>query len=397
MTCLRLGIGAKVSILVSRLHPKNLISKAYANYTKTNKAEGLVVVSEGPKSIRQEEKVVVVFRHPPKGDLMEEFECWAIHRFAHVTEERNEEDVFTSSRDGGSNNSGGVGVAQPNPNITRNPTQHNPEDAPTNETVPTEVLHLFESNSSTLDSDDADLVQQILPGMLDDDNQPLPENTPTPAEKAQDAPQFFSNWEHSGDCYHCLAGGRKHKARLSLDTDVKPTIQQLFEMFFFKQYVEGIIIPQTNLRLRKEKHRPISYGEFLRWLGLWFLMSTINSPDHNDFWSVGEVDCFIGAPLRLGSFMSRKRFEAILKALAITARQPPAFRDRFWEVQEMLEAWNANMTEQFTPSWVSCMDESMSTWMNKYSYPGRMFMPRKPWPFGNEYHTVCCSLSGILW
>ena len=39
----------------------------------------------------------------------------------------------------------------------------------------------------------------------------------------------------------------------------------------------------------------------------------------------------------------------------------------------------------------------MSTWMNKYSCPGWMFVPRKPWPFGNEYHTVCCSLSGILW
>ena len=95
--------------------------------------------------------------------------------------------------------------------------------------------------------------------------------------------------------------------------------------------------------------------------------------------------------------MSRKQFEAILKALPITARQPPAFRDRFWEVQEILERWNANMTEQFTPSWVSCLDESMSTWTNKYSCPGWMFMPRKPWPFGNEYHTVCCSLSGILW
>ena len=95
--------------------------------------------------------------------------------------------------------------------------------------------------------------------------------------------------------------------------------------------------------------------------------------------------------------MSRKRFEVILKALAITARQPPAFRDRFWEVQEILEAWNANMTEQFTPSWVSCLDESMSTWTNKYSCPRSMFVPRKPWPFGNEYHTVCCSLSGILW
>ena len=55
------------------------------------------------------------------------------------------------------------------------------------------------------------------------------------------------------------------------------------------------------------------------------------------------------------------------------------------------------MTDQITPSWVSCLDESMSTWTNKYSCPGWMFVPRKPWPFGNEYHTVCCSLSGILW
>ena len=362
MMRLQLGIGAKVSILVSRLHPKNLISKTYANYTKTDKTEGLVVVSEGPKSICWEEKVIVVFRHPPKGDLTEEFKCWAINHFTHVMEEGNEEDVFMSLSDGGSNNSGGVGVAQLNPNITRNPTQHNPEDAPTNETVPTEVVQLFESNSSTLDSDDANLVWQILPGMVDDDNQPLPENIPTPAEEAQDAPQFFSTWEHSGDCYRCLAGGRKHKACLSLYADVKPTIQQLFEMFFFKQYVEGIIIPQTNLCLQKENHRPVSYGEFLRWLGLWFLMSTINSPDHTDFWSMGEVDCFIGAPLRLGSFMSRKWFEVILKALAITARQPPAFRDHFWEVQKILEAWNANMTEQFTPSWAAAwkyMDEQV--------------------------------------
>ena len=118
MMHLWLGISAKVSILVSRLHLKNLISKAYANYTKTDKAEGLVVVSKGPKLIHQEEKVVIIFCHPPKYELTEEFECWAIHHFAHVTEEGNGEDVFTSLNDGGSNNSGGVGGAQPNPNIT---------------------------------------------------------------------------------------------------------------------------------------------------------------------------------------------------------------------------------------------------------------------------------------
>ena len=63
----------------------------------------------------------------------------------------------------------------------------------------------------------------------------------------------------------------------------------------------------------------------------------------------------------------------------------------------MMDAWNDNMAEQFTPSWVSCLDESMSLWMNKYTCPGRMFVPRKPHPFGNEYHSVCCSMSGIMW
>ena len=105
----------------------------------------------------------------------------------------------------------------------------------TNEIVPGEIAQLLESNSSTLDSDDANLVRQILPGMIDDNNQPLPENIPAPAKEGQDAPQFFSTWEHSGSCYHCIAGGHKHKAHLSFNTDMKPTIQQLLEMFFFKQ------------------------------------------------------------------------------------------------------------------------------------------------------------------
>ena len=63
----------------------------------------------------------------------------------------------------------------------------------------------------------------------------------------------------------------------------------------------------------------------------------------------------------------------------------------------MLEAWNDNMSLNFSPSWVSCLDESMSQWRNRYTCPGFMFVPRKPWPFGNEYHTVCCGQSRIMW
>ena len=191
MVCLWLGVGAKVTILVSRLHPMNLISRAYANYTKTDKVEGLVVVSEGPKLICHEEKVVVIFGHPPKGKLTEEFDCWAIHCFAHITEEGDEEQLFTALNDGGDNNSGGVGGTQPNPNIPHNTTHNNNEEAQSNKIVPAEIAQLLESNPSTLDSDNANLVQQILPGMVDDDNQPLPENIPTPAKEGQGAPQLI--------------------------------------------------------------------------------------------------------------------------------------------------------------------------------------------------------------
>ena len=168
-------------------------------------------------------------------------------------------------------------------------------------------------------------------------------------------------------------------------------------MFFFKRFILEVIIPETNKHMKEDKHRAVTYGEFLCWLGLWFLRATITGPDCSDFWSIGEVDCFVGAPMHLGHLMSRKQFEAILKVLSYTSHQRPAFQDRFWEVHQMLDAWNTNMMEQFTLSWVNCLDESMSTWTNKYSCPGWMFMPRNPWPFGNKYHIVCCSLSGIFW
>ena len=48
----------------------------------------------------------------------------------------------------------------------------------------------------------------------------------------------------------------------------------------------------------------------------------------------------------------------------------------------------------FSPGFMNCLDESMSIWTNKL---GLMFVPRKPRPFGNEYHTVCCCSSGIMW
>ena len=74
----RLGVGAKATVLVSRLHPKDKVTQAYPNSTKDERSVEIVVLDRGSHPIRRESKLVVVFNHPPHGDLQEGFECWTI-------------------------------------------------------------------------------------------------------------------------------------------------------------------------------------------------------------------------------------------------------------------------------------------------------------------------------
>eukprot|EP00957_Ditylum_brightwellii_P029111 2200272-Ditylum_brightwellii.AAC.1 len=54
------------------------------------------------------------------------------------------------------------------------------------------------------------------------------------------------------------------------------------------------------------------------------------------------------------------------------------------------------MDKHFSPSWVSCLDESMMFWVSKYTCPGIIVVPRKPWPFGNEWHSIACGNRKII-
>lgn len=38
----------------------------------------------------------------------------------------------------------------------------------------------------------------------------------------------------------------------------------------------------------------------------------------------------------------------------------------------------------------------MSTWINKYSCPVFMFVPRTPWPFANEYYSIGSGISNSM-
>ena len=85
-------------------------------------------------------------------------------------------------------------------------------------------------------------------------------------------------------------------------------------------------------------------------------------------------------------FMSQNCFEEILGAMSYTDKSAPELLDKFWEVRDLISAWNASMEVEFLPSWINAIDESMSKWLNEYTCLGFMYIPRKPWKLGNEWH-----------
>jgi len=64
----------------------------------------------------------------------------------------------------------------------------------------------------------------------------------------------------------------------------------------------------------------------------------------------------------------------------------------------VIAEWQMRRTTSptFVCGYLACLDESMSPWTNRWTCPGWTFVPRKPHPFGNEYHSIYCSLCGIM-
>jgi Transposase IS4 len=113
-------------------------------------------------------------------------------------------------------------------------------------------------------------------------------------------------------------------------------------------------------------------------------MATIQGPARHEFWKKEPADPFCGASIRLNEYKSKNRFEDILSPLQFIDKEPPDYIDKFHRIRDLVDAWNDNMRNNFTPGWVNCLDESMMVWTNQWTCPGFMFVPRKPHPFGNE-------------
>ena len=105
--------------------------------------------------------------------------------------------------------------------------------------------------------------------MVDDDNMPAVENIPQQdtTNNNNNNNHIMLGWEHSGSC----------ERRSAIRTNATPMLKSL------NTSDEVPIIPKTNANLGGGGgggggEGKVTYGEFLHWLGLWFLMGTVVGP-----------------------------------------------------------------------------------------------------------------------
>ena len=117
---------------------------------------------------------------------------------------------------------------------------------------------------------------------VDDDDEPAAENLlpPNPNEVT------YGQWGWNGiDARaaqnHYQMGA--HMKGFATREICEFSILEWFLRFLPRQYVQDVLIPETNKSL-EDTDMPLTFGEFLRWLGLWLLMSTISGIPREVFW-----------------------------------------------------------------------------------------------------------------
>ena len=94
--------------------------------------------------------------------------------------------------------------------------------------------------------------------------------------------------------------------------------------------------------------------------------------------------------------MAGHRSEKISVALSFTDIPLPYFKEKMFEVFQMIFAWNQHMNDSFIPLWVSCLDDSIYILNKNFNCLGWTFVPGMSYPKLNEYCTICFRESIIV-
>ena len=130
--------------------------------------------------------------------------------------------------------------------------------------------HTPGEDAFTREQIDAMLAEQIT---VDDDNAPAPENIPRP--QTGDG-VLYDEWGHKGIDYRRRGSGTMENP--SMKSFPIESLQSMLRGSYFINYFPMLYMRKMLLTINEQldpSHTPIEYWEFLRWIGIWFLLATV--------------------------------------------------------------------------------------------------------------------------
>ena len=341
---------AKCTIPKRFLHPKRVIdSNAY--YHNRQGVEGLLIIGREERTINNKRAMCCIFRHEHFDDNVT---LYCIEKFAKVTEEGHEDHFFVPScvraSDGvaGGSEGGNVNTAG-NPNLSEDRLREEREEG----AIPFRLTHRV--------VDDVEDIARIrdMGFSVDDDNEPAPENVPDSNEPVvqngnvpdsneqvvQNGLLSIHNQAWRDDVYmDKAAASRGMMARLRCIDKLKNSME-VFLLLFGDGLLE-LILNSTNQNLPHGAVK-MTKGELVRYLGMQLAISTTSGFARDDFWTseLMRKEMWRAPPYNFNLLLSKARFLLITKHLSFCSSTPPAFRDKFWRVREMINEWNRNMAD----------------------------------------------------
>jgi hypothetical protein len=214
-----MGKDALISCFIKYLHPRKIIGDFFPNADKSQCLENLLVCRQETKNIRGKEATVIVMVSHSVQRNDELIELHSVPKHLKIIIKGPPEYFFTA-----------------------------PVAADTSEAA---LEELFDPNLwRYMDQDHVDATDAAeVAGLgveVDDDNVPAPENVALPGEQV---PDIFHAWGHSGICYRCQTNAQKTSPDKDFPSEVTPTLQQLFEMFFCKDFLMDVLLHNLNLAI----------------------------------------------------------------------------------------------------------------------------------------------------
>ena len=200
------GKGAEVSCLIKFLHPSELIMKAYPNPLNQQRLENCITLCQDVKKIKQKEQLSLIVTHNDfKDDNGELLELYAVKRHFKVENEGDPDYFFDA--------------------VAKDDNEQAEEEV-LPQVINDEVMGVNDGGPQNL----AVALNEVVD--IDDDNEPAPENVPTPGVSTTTV--LSPEWGHEGICYRCQQSNPNSKAKLAdlVDITQNDIYVQLFERLF---------------------------------------------------------------------------------------------------------------------------------------------------------------------